>query len=898
MFLILMVLYSSINLVVDVGQISLEKVVQSGTHNTEVLLNESKIKIQVNLVHLTTSEKSDCSPAEDIVLDIEENSVSQKLLAADQSSDSKLEVQGTSKISDNLLSEAKSTKSLNFIEKVGEMVKSSVTIEMDSGATNNQNLMFDNDEDLHESPIDQNPIKTPVLISKLPESYDSKQVSVKAKTISVCVKIIEGKQLVGLNIDPIVCVEVGDKKKNTAVQQSTNSPYFNEYFVFTFREPEAKVLDKLITITCLHSKNILQSDEAIGTFKLDVGTVFLEPEHQFVNKWAPLSDPLSGDIKGYIKCDISVVTNESSKKQQVKKASPQETVPDDDIENNLLLPEGVFERALVKLNVKIFRADGLPRCDSGVGAALKKAFTTGSKEMINPYVVVSFAGLKGKTSVCKKTCNPTWNEQISFTEMFPPLFQKIKIQIYDSSTGTDDIIATHYIPISKISNNGDDGFLPTFGPSYVNFYGAPRDSSDDDYEHLNNGLQEGVAFRGRVLLSISTEIIETVESEKERVTVKQIPALEGKSWGNEQEYLLFGTIFDSNMISSKYAEKPISYELSIGDPDDIDGDGMVTDLDKKALKDYKGISAPFKPVKASTNIGKDTSYCLQFGDEKPSVFVKLKNIDEKRRLYNSNIVSSIITNFVIIFKINYNKVNNNETGIRDVEAICDSELPDAQRRLLGVIEQFTEECCKFRDSIDNGIGLENKTKLDKERTKLSKEVFENVIQNADAMKELVFKSSAEQVLTVCYTILEKLRNIEEEIQNSIPDIIISMMANGKRVAFAKLSARDYIFSSKNNEKGKYCGSIKTYFLFSPSKSSFKLRNKIDAYIWFGCVEDKKYFSEGLLRGYKNDVSLEGKDPPSSLAYHERHQLQFRAHIFQARSMIASDSSGLSDPYAK
>ena len=38
------------------------------------------------------------------------------------------------------------------------------------------------------------------------------------------------------------------------------------------------------------------------------------------------------------------------------------------------------------------------------------------------------------------------------------------------------------------------GFLPTFGPTFVNFYGAPREFQainiiDDDLEHLNLGLR-------------------------------------------------------------------------------------------------------------------------------------------------------------------------------------------------------------------------------------------------------------------------------------------------------------------------------------------------------------------------------------------------------------------------
>ena len=43
--------------------------------------------------------------------------------------------------------------------------------------------------------------------------------------------IIEARQLAGLNMDPVVCVQVGDQKKYTSVKESTNCPYYNEVSV-------------------------------------------------------------------------------------------------------------------------------------------------------------------------------------------------------------------------------------------------------------------------------------------------------------------------------------------------------------------------------------------------------------------------------------------------------------------------------------------------------------------------------------------------------------------------------------------------------------------------------------------------------------------------------------------
>ena len=41
--------------------------------------------------------------------------------------------------------------------------------------------------------------------------------------------------------------------------------------------------------------------------------------------------------------------------------------------------------------------------------------------------------------------------------MFPPLCQRIKIQLRESDTVGDTVIGTHFLDLSKISNDGDKG---------------------------------------------------------------------------------------------------------------------------------------------------------------------------------------------------------------------------------------------------------------------------------------------------------------------------------------------------------------------------------------------------------------------------------------------------------
>lgn len=160
--------------------------------------------------------------------------------------------------------------------------------------------------------------------------------------------------------------------------------------------------------------------------------------------------------------------------------------------SNLLLPDGVpAERQWARYYLKIYRAEGLPRMNTSIMANVKKAFIGENKDLVDPYVQVQFAGqkvsnrvdpygsqnnpaaitlaqeflyecvlgLQGKTSVQKSCYEPIWNEQIVFTEMFPPLCKRMKIQIRDSDKVNDVAIGTHYLDLRKISNDGDKGDL-------------------------------------------------------------------------------------------------------------------------------------------------------------------------------------------------------------------------------------------------------------------------------------------------------------------------------------------------------------------------------------------------------------------------------------------------------
>ncbi|XP_041660477.1 otoferlin isoform X15 [Cheilinus undulatus] len=733
----------------------------------------------------------------------------------------------------------------------------------------------------------------------------------------ISITVIEARQLIGLNMDPVVCVEIGDDKKYTSMKESTNCPYYNEYFVFDFHVPPDVMFDKIIKLSVIHSKNLLRSGTLVGTFKMDVGTVYSQPEHQFYHKWAILSDPddITAGCKGYIKCDIAVV----GKGDNIKTPHKANETDEDDIEGNLLLPEGIpAERQWARFYVKIYRAEGLPKMNTSIMANVKKAFIGENRDLVDPYVQVQFAGQKGKTSVQKSSYEPIWNEQVVFTELFPPLCKRMKVQIRDSDKVNDVAIGTHFIDLRKISNDGDKGFLPTMGPAWVNMYGSTRQYTlMDEHQDLNDGLGEGVSFRARLLLSIAVEILDTTSPEiisSTEVQMETVSNISESATGKMEEFFLFGSFLEATMIDRKIGDKAISFEITIGNyGNQIDGVSKPSSTKKKkkdgeeeeeneliqnssedeADEDGDLVSVSTTPL-MKPMITDRNYFHLPYFEKKPCVYIKSWWQDQRRRLYNSNMMDKIADKL--------------EEGLNDVQEIIKTEKAFPERRLRGVLEELSVGCSRFVTLANKDVNQAGRTKLDRERLKSCMREMDSMAQQAKQIRTQVKKNTVRDKLKLVQNFLQKLRFLADEPQHSIPDVFVWMMTNNKRIAYARIPSKDILYSIVDEETGKDCGKVKAVFLKLPGKKGFgpagwTVQAKLELYLWLGLNKQRKDFLNGLPNGFEEIKAVKSGPglhsvPPVCLVYDMKQVFQLRAHMYQARSLFAADSSGLSDPFAR
>ncbi|XP_034440467.1 fer-1-like protein 4 [Hippoglossus hippoglossus] len=461
---------------------------------------------------------------------------------------------------------------------------------------------------------------TPLLSRCRPLSRSVIAGTPRVHSFQVNVNILEAQKLVGVNISPAVFIRVEDQKRHTATQKSTNCPFYNENFQFEFQEAPQILFDKVIEIKVFHRRTLAFLMTHIGTFKIDISTIYNQPDHRFYQKWAPLTDPADtrSGIKGYVKASLSVFMKGDA--LNMPSLLPGSTSgASEDIEKNLLLPRGMAsERPWARFRVRIYRAEGLPTMDSGLMAKMSKV--TDRTVFIDPYVQVTFSGQQGETSVGSATSCPVWNEEINFIEQFPPLAQRIRVQVLDDAKMGDIALATHFLDLQQISDPTRNGFNPTFGPSWVNLYGSPKNSTlGDVHQALNQGLGEGIFYRGRILLALSVEVYaspaaavadtgsvslgkvkgklgklgmrrkrsskkkekneaSTVASgflsesgdagvevpESITVETEEIHPLPEGFLGEREDFLLFASLFEVTMIDSSVGTRPLTFELSIG----------------------------------------------------------------------------------------------------------------------------------------------------------------------------------------------------------------------------------------------------------------------------------------------------------------------------------------------
>lgn len=670
-----------------------------------------------------------------------------------------------------------------------------------------------------------------------------KALTNKPQDFQIRVRVIEGRQLPGNNIKPVVKVNACGNTHRTRIRRG-NNPYFDEMFFYNVNMLPSELFDESISLRVYDSFS-LRADSLMGEFKLDVGYIYDEPGHTIMRKWLLLSDPddSSSGAKGYLK--VSVIVLGAGDEPPMEKRESNEG--QDDIESNLLVPAGVAMRSAT-LQLKIYRAEDVPQMDDAFVQTVKQVFggDGDKKNLVDPYLEVSFAGKKVCTKIIEKNANPEWNQLTNLTVKFPSMCESVKLTMYDWDRLTkDDAIGTAFLNLSTMSSSGgeiDDslaesgslvsdvsnaasevGFLPAFGPCYVNLYGSPREFSGlpDPYEELNFGKGEGVAYRGRIMVELSTLLDGKVEKNVDDISSDDI--LVAQKYQRRRKYSLCAVFHSACMLQEP--GEPIQFEVSIGN--------YGNKLDSTC-----------KPLSSTTQYSfavfdGNHYYYLPWADTKPVVIVTSFWEDISHRLESVNVLLYIAE-----------RLESNLTSLRTA-IIAKLPEPRLAEIWLKLINHLIEDLNSFQLPVLEG--QPNVTVLDLQLKSLRDAAIKSITQVATRMKEEA--TDVKATIGDIEDWLDKIKQLAEEPQNSMPDVIIWMLRGEKRVAYARVPANQILYTNFSEQgRGKHCGQTQTIFMQYPmdKNKGVKVPVQLRINMWLGLsTNEKKFntFAEGNFSVY-------------------------------------------------
>uniref|UniRef100_A0A8C8RXS8 Myoferlin n=1 Tax=Pelusios castaneus TaxID=367368 RepID=A0A8C8RXS8_9SAUR len=618
-----------------------------------------------------------------------------------------------------------------------------------------------------------------------------KILSNKPQDFQIRVRIIEGRQLSGNNIKPVVKVHVCGQTHRTRIKRG-NNPYFDEV------------------------------------------------SHAVMRKWLLLSDPedTNSGAKGYLKVSMFILGAGDEPPRDNEK---------DDVESNLLLPAGTSLRWITFL-LKIYRAEDIPQMDDAFAQTVKEIFggDADKKNLVDPFVEVCFAGKKVCTNIIQKNANPQWNQVVN-----------LQIKVRDRLT-KNDVVGTTYLSLSKIAATGGEvegelfihlnlkspdsfdkvGFLPTFGPCYLNLYGSPREYTGfpDPYDELNSGKEEGVAYRGRILVELSTALdSKPVNKKIEPISNDEILVVE--KYQRRRKFSLSAVFHSATMLQD--IGEAIQFEVSIGNY------GNKFDTTCKPLASTTQYSRAVFDGNGEVPVPGNYYYYLPWVNTKPVVTLTSFWEDISHRLDTVNLILTM------------------------VERLVSDSGPFFIIGRFILLKDFGFLFSKPLPLLD---GKPNVTVLDTQIQKLRLKSLKQILEAATRMRNEA--TDVKATLAEIEDWLDRLVQLTEESQNSMPDVIIWMIRGEKRLAYARIPAHQVLYSTTGPEtSGKYCGKTQTIFLKYPQDKNkgAKIPVQLRVNVWLGLTAvEKKFnsFAEGTFsvsaEMYENQAFMFGKWGTSGL----------------------------------
>ncbi|XP_061723104.1 otoferlin-like [Cydia pomonella] len=567
-------------------------------------------------------------------------------------------------------------------------------------------------------------------------------------------------------------------------------------------------------------------------------------------------------------------------------------------------------------------------------------------------VRLTFCDLMGVTSPQHRTNNPVYVERVSLVEMFPNVCDTIQLEVCSVNVGSK-VLASTRLKLSEISHGGENGFLPTFGPSLLHMYGPWRESDDGPYHRgaLLVAMKTIVPYYKRGLRTAHVEPVnagslDTVRSDEQVA----------REWIIEN-FIMFCPVFEVSMLDKSLSEASCGIAITAGEiPFNSSFDqgkytkycttfdtiiGFVnfifyfvfTDSDEfeKKMSEIKQKKLHYtggRPVRWNSHVSGHlelTCPVLQLAARLP---------DLRLRVYVDNVLQGIYADLVRnllsrteaanelslygepvtlrrplsssfqendIWEISSRLTNNDYMYPNDLlESLhrSNDEIAAQVKKFLEIVQysSLNEDMQKCTTELDRKLVQLQKEKMEKIYSRLisrkTKAHHSPYCRKPLFLEQIESKKTVKIMLAEAKSVLQELKELMYKTPDGWPHISVWLLSNGSRVAHAKITPGDIIHSVTPEQSGRQCGKIQTVYL-KPIKCSH--HHPLECHCIYGKVELLAWMGSFSHRAMFQYCIPDGyRSTESGLTLEcEPIFLECCVNVYRAKLSGSSDLSGLS-----
>lgn len=295
----------------------------------------------------------------------------------------------------------------------------------------------------------------------------------------VNLRVLEGSELIPKGsasyVNPFCVVYLLDQIRVTKVCKKTLAPLWDENFTFEFSDLKKQILETAKLKIEVYDRQYMVFNELIGTYEIDLTSIYYEKGHSFYMTWFTLTDPedVREGCMGFVLMNIDVLGPDD-------KPVVREKITEDSV-NQTVISKKIRPHGHLII-AEVYRAEHITPMNI-------------TKKGIDGVVRLNYGGVSVETNSVDSPA-PIWNETLYLQAMLPNHSKNVQVELWNRNTAMqDDLIGTCLIPFASFQCLMD---LP---PMWVNIYGPPLSGVGNIAKEMaEHGFRRGSTYRGRVLI--------------------------------------------------------------------------------------------------------------------------------------------------------------------------------------------------------------------------------------------------------------------------------------------------------------------------------------------------------------------------------------------------------------